>query len=130
MLLNLCSLFDQLKSKKLKLKCKEKTLVRRQGTSSILIKSVVFSANLHFEINNDELTSPFCFKGTAAPAFEPRGRTMNAPSEERKGGNNRGRDSSEDASLTREKNRSQALKAYTVVDGEFTSFPEIQVTSA
>ena len=55
---------------------------------------------------------------------------MDAPHEERKGGNNRGRDSSEDASLTREKNRSQALKAYTVTDGEFTSFPEIQVTSA
>ena len=55
---------------------------------------------------------------------------MNPPAEERKGPSNRGRDSSEDASLTREKNRSQGLKAYSVSDGEFTSFPEIHVTSA
>ena len=55
---------------------------------------------------------------------------MNPPPEERKGGNNRGRDSSEDASLTREKNRSQQLKTYTVTDGEFTSFPEVQATTA
>lgn len=55
---------------------------------------------------------------------------MNAPpAEERKGGG-RGRDSSEDASLTREKNRSAQMKSYTVVDGEFTSFPEINATSA
>ena len=53
--------------------------------------------------------------------------------EERKGGgggNNRERDSSGEASLTREKNKSKGLRAYNVTDGEFASFPEIMATSA
>jgi superfamily II DNA/RNA helicase len=54
---------------------------------------------------------------------------MNPPAEDRRGGP-RGRDSSEDASLSREKNRSQQLQTYNVSDGEFTSFPEIQATTA
>ena len=36
----------------------------------------------------------------------------------------------DDASLTREKQNSKGLKAYTVPDGEFTSYPEIHKTSA
>ena len=52
------------------------------------------------------------------------------PPEERKGGHNRGRDLSDDTSLTREKSRSQGLKKYTVQDGEFQSFPEIHEKSA
>lgn len=39
-------------------------------------------------------------------------------------------DSSEEASLSREKQRSQQLQAYNVVDGEFTSFSDIQATTA
>ena len=76
--------------------------------------------------------SSFLMLGTSsAPAQEPpRGRTMNPPAEERKGPSNRGRDSSEDTSLTREKSRSQQLQSYNVTDGEFTSFPEIMATSA
>jgi len=54
---------------------------------------------------------------------------MNPPAEDRRGGP-RGRDSSEDASLSREKTRSQQLQTYNVSDGEFTSFPEIQATTA
>ena len=56
---------------------------------------------------------------------------MNPAGEERKGaGNNRDRDSSGEASLTREKNKSKGLKVYNVTDGEFSSFPEIMATSA
>ena len=40
---------------------------------------------------------------------------------------NEGEDGS---SLTREKQRSQALKSYKVIDGEFTSFPDIDKKSA
>jgi len=40
------------------------------------------------------------------------------------------RDSSEEASLSREKHRSQQLQAYHVKDGEFTSFADIQATTA
>lgn len=36
----------------------------------------------------------------------------------------------DDASLSREKSNSKGLKAYNVVDGEFSSFPEIHQTSA
>ena len=63
------------------------------------------------------------FIGTATGATG-RGR------EEHKGGN-RGRDDSNDEiSLTREKGRSQGLKAYTVPDNEFSSFPEIHASTA
>ena len=55
-----------------------------------------------------------------APRDEPRGAAA---------GRTRG-DSSDDASLTREKQQSQKLKTYTVKDGEFSSFPEIQTTTA
>lgn len=44
--------------------------------------------------------------------------------------NVRRNDSSDDASLSREKQRSQQLQAYNVVDGEFTSFADIQATTA
>mgnify|MGYP000860111847 CR=1 FL=1 len=55
---------------------------------------------------------------------------MNPP-EERKHPVNRGRDSeSDEASLSREKARAAAMKNYVVRDGEFTSFPEIQATTA
>ena len=40
------------------------------------------------------------------------------------------RDSSGDASLTREKNKAGNMAVYDVRDGEFTSFPEIMATSA
>ena len=66
---------------------------------------------------------------SASQQDAPRGRTMNPPTEERKGGRG-GRDSSEDTSLTREKSRSNQLTNYNVPDGEFTSFPEIMATSA
>ena len=94
-------------------------MVRPLLTLNLIV--VHLSANL--------LNSPFYFlSGTQAPAFEPRGRTMNPPEENKSG---RGRDgSSDEASLTREKNRSTGLKSYTVTDGEFTSFPEIQATTA
>ena len=64
--------------------------------------------------------------------FEPpRGRTMNpGGGEERKGAAGNGRDSSGEASLTREKNKSKGLRIYNVTDGEFSSFPEIMATSA
>lgn len=65
--------------------------------------------------------------------FEPpRGRTMNPSGEERKGaaGNGRDRDSSGEASLTRELSKSKGLRVYNVTDGEFSSFPEIMATSA
>ena len=67
----------------------------------------------------------------ASGDFQPRGRTMNPPSEERKGGRAGPRDdSSDDASLTREKQKSQGMRNYQVTDGEFSSFPEIMATSA
>lgn len=50
------------------------------------------------------------------------------PPEENK--NRGGRDDSDEASLSREKKRSQGMKSYTVTDGEFTSFPEVNATSA
>jgi len=52
---------------------------------------------------------------------------MNPP-EERK--NDRRGESSEEVSLGREKSRASAMKNYTVSDGEFTSFPEVNATSA
>ena len=55
-----------------------------------------------------------------APRDEPRGAAATRA---------RG-DSSDDASLTREKQQSQKLKSYVVKDGEFSSFPEIQTTTA
>ncbi len=51
---------------------------------------------------------------------------MNPPEENK----NKRDQSSDEASLNREKTRASALKSYTVVDGEFTSFPEIQATTA
>lgn len=51
---------------------------------------------------------------------------MNPPEENK---DKRGQ-SSDEASLNREKTRASALKSYTVTDGEFTSFPEIQATTA
>jgi hypothetical protein len=48
--------------------------------------------------------------------------------EESKGGNNRS-DSSE-ASLTREKAKASAMIDYKVPDGEFVSFPEINMKSS
>ena len=72
----------------------------------------------------------FFLAATPAPAYEPRGRTMNPPSsswDDRRGGNNgynnNKRDSSGDASLSREKN--SAATVYVERDGEFTSYPEI-----
>lgn len=53
---------------------------------------------------------------------------MNPPEENKRPG--RGQSDSDEASLTREKNRAIGLKNYTVTDGEFTSFPEVQATSA
>ena len=44
------------------------------------------------------------------------------------GGSSRGRD--DDASLTREKARSQGLQSHAVKDGEFTSIPEIDERTA
>ena len=59
-----------------------------------------------------------------------RGRQLlNDPYEEHKGGHGRS-NSQEDASLTREKTNSKGMKAYTVPDGEFSSFPEIPQLTA
>lgn len=48
--------------------------------------------------------------------------------EERKGAGRGDRNDSEEVSLEREKSR--GMSNYQVVDGEFTSFPEIMATSA
>ena len=74
-----------------------------------------------------QICSPFTvwLIGTAAAGNETRGRQLlNDPYEEHKGGYSRS-DSQEDTSLTREKTKSKGMKAYTVPDGEFSSFPEI-----
>lgn len=55
---------------------------------------------------------------------------MNPSHEERKGGNGRDRADSEEVSLEREKNKTRGMANYNVIDGEFTSFPEIMATSA
>ena len=56
----------------------------------------------------------------------PRRRDAPREDNQRSAAGNRGRnDSEDDASLTREKQNSQKLKAYTVKDGEFSSFKEI-----
>ena len=68
--------------------------------------------------------------GTAAPGQYDGGRGRNANQEERKNGHRGRENSSDEISLTREKGKSQSLKAYTVPDCEFSSFPEIQQKSA
>lgn len=52
---------------------------------------------------------------------------MNPPEEQK---NVKRGESSEEVSLTRVKNTSTEMKNYTVSDGEFTSFPEVNATSA
>ena len=65
---------------------------------------------------------------TAAPSFEPRGRTMQPAAREE----NKARDSSDEreVDLNQLQTRAQGMTHYTVQDGEFTSFPEIMATTA
>ena len=53
---------------------------------------------------------------------------MNPPEDRKPRGPNG--EEEEETSLTREKNKAVGMPNYVVTDGEFTSFPEIQATSA